>query len=105
MNDICRYTYAMEFYSAIKKNQILSFAAIMQLSYISLVGSVIRICLQSRRHGFNPWVWKIPWRRKWQPTPVFLPEKSQGERSLVGYNPWSFKELAMTEQLRCTQEL
>ena len=58
------------FFSAIKKNEILSFAAIMQLSYISLVGSVIRICLQCRRHGFNLWVWKIPWRRKWQPTPL-----------------------------------
>ena len=39
----------------------------------------------------------IPWRRKWQPTPVFLPEKSHGERSLVGYSPWGRKELDMTE--------
>ena len=38
-----------------------------------------------RRHGFEPWVGKIPWR-KWQPTPVFLPGKSQGQRSLAGYN-------------------
>ena len=36
------------------------------------------ICLQCGRPGFNPWVRKIPWRRKWQPTPVFLPEKSHG---------------------------
>ena len=35
-------------------------------------------------NGFNPWVGKIPWRRKWQLTPVFLPEKSHGQRSLVG---------------------
>ena len=34
-----------------------------------------------RKRGFNPWVRKIPWRRKWQPTPVFLPEKSHGQRS------------------------
>ena len=34
-----------------------------------------------------PWVWKIPWRRKWQPTPVFLPGKSHGQGSLVGYSP------------------
>ena len=39
-----------------------------------------------RRHGFNPWVGKIPWRRKWQPTPVFLPGESHGQRSLVGYS-------------------
>ena len=45
---------------------------------------------QFRRHkrsGFDPWIRKIPWRRKWQPTPVFLPGKSYGQRSLVGYSP------------------
>ena len=40
-----------------------------------------------RRPGFDPWVGKIPWRRKWHPTPVFLPGESHGWRSLVGYNP------------------
>ena len=45
------------------------------------------ICLQCRRPGFIPWVGKIPWRRKWQATPVFLPGKSHGGRSLVGYSP------------------
>ena len=47
-----------------------------------------RICLQCRRYRrcwFNTWVRKISWRRKWQPIPVFLPEKSHGQRSLVGY--------------------
>ena len=39
---------------------------------------------------------KDPWRRKWQPTPVFLPGKSHGQRSLAGYSPWSSKELDMT---------
>ena len=46
---------------------------------------------QCRRLRFNPWVGKIPWRRKWQPTPVFLPGKSQGQRNLVGYNLWGHK--------------
>ena len=40
------------------------------------------------RCGFDPWVGKIPWRRAWQPTPVFLPGESHGQRSLVGYSPW-----------------
>ena len=40
---------------------------------------------QYRRCRFDPGVWKISWRRKWQPTPVFLPGKSHGQRSLVGY--------------------
>jgi len=42
---------------------------------------------QYRKSGFNPWVRKLPWRRKWQPTPVFLLEKSYRQRSLVGYSP------------------
>ena len=46
---------------------------------------------QCRRHGFDPWVGKIPWRRKWQPTPVLLPVKSHGRRSLVSYSPWGCK--------------
>ena len=54
-------------------------------------------CRRRKRHGFKPWVRKIPWRRKWQPTPVFLPGKSHGQRSLVGYSLWGHKELDMTE--------
>ena len=41
---------------------------------------------------FNPWVGKIPWRRKWQPTPVFLPEEFHGQRSPVGCSPMDHKE-------------
>jgi len=47
--------------------------------------------------GFDPWVRKIPWRRKWQSTPVFLPGKSQGWWSLEGYSPWGLKKLDSTE--------
>ena len=46
-----------------------------------------RICLRCRRPGFNPWVRKIPWRREWQSTPVFLPGEFHGQRSLMGYKP------------------
>ena len=53
---------------------------------------------QCRRHTFDPWVGKIPWRRKWQPTPVLLPGQSHGQRSLVGYR-WGRKESDRTEQL------
>ena len=45
------------------------------------------------RHEFDPWVRKIPWRRKWQPTPVFLPGKSHGQRSLGGYSPWGWQRV------------
>ena len=47
--------------------------------------------------GFDPWVRKIPWRREWQPTSVFLPGKSHGQRSLVGYSPLGHKELDTTQ--------
>ena len=40
----------------------------------------------AREYGFDPWVGKIPWRRKWQPSPLFLPGKAQGQRGLVGYS-------------------
>ena len=57
-----------------------------------------QICLQCRRPRFHPWVRKIPWRREWLPTPVFLPEKFQGQRSLAGYSSCSRKESDTTEQ-------
>ena len=46
-----------------------------------------------KRHGFDPWVRKIPWRRKWQPTTVFLPGEFHGQRSLAGYSPWGHKRV------------
>ena len=63
-------------------------------SQASLVAQVINKCLQCRRQGFDPWVGKIPWRGKWQPTPVFLPGKSYGERHLLGYSPKSWTQLS-----------
>ena len=56
-----------------------------------------RVCLQHGRPRFDPWVGKMSWRRKWQPTLVFLPGESHGQRSLVGYSPWHHKELDTTE--------
>ena len=52
-----------------------------------------------RTPRFNPWVGKIPWKRAWQPTPVLLPGKFHGQRSLVGCSPWGHEELDMTEWL------
>ena len=65
----------------------------------SLVAQIVNN-LPSR---LETWVWslgrKIPWRRKWQPTPVLLPGKSHGWTSLVGYSPWGCKESDTTERL------
>ena len=57
------------------------------------------VCLQCGRPRFNPWVREIPWRRNWQRTPVFMPGKFHGWRSLVSYSPWGHKESDTTERL------
>ena len=54
-------------------------------------------CRRHKRRGFDPWVRKILWSRKWQPTPVFLPGKFHEKWSLVGYSPWVCKESDLTE--------
>ena len=53
----------------------------------SFGGTDSKDCLQCRRPGFDPWVMRVPWRRKWLPTLVFLPGESHGQRSLEGYGP------------------
>ena len=50
-------------------------------------------CRRSKRCGFDPWIRKIPWGRKWQPTPLFLPGKSHQQRSLAGYSKWGGKRV------------
>ena len=57
-------------------------------------------CRRCKRGWFSPWVRKIPWRRKWQPTPVFLPAESHGQWSLGGYCPWGIKE---SDRIEVTQ--
>ena len=70
------------------------------ITWASLVAQLVKnLPLQCRRPEFDPWVRKIPWRRKWQPTQVFLPGKFHRQRSLVSYSPWGHKELDMSEQL------
>ena len=53
----------------------------------------------------DPWVRKIPWRRKQQPTPLFLPRESHGQRSLAGYSPWGHKESDLTKWLSHMQAI
>ena len=54
---------------------------------------------------FNPWVRKTPWRREWQPTPLFLPGKSNGWKSLVGPNSWGHKESDLTEHTHAIPQI
>ena len=61
-------------------------------SEVALVVKNLPASAGNIRPGFSPWAGKIRWRRAWQPTPVFLPGESQGQRSLVGYSPWGHTE-------------
>ena len=63
------------------------------------MAQTVKNLLAIQETGFDPWVGKIPCRRKWQPTPVFLPGESHSQRSLVGYSSWGQEELDRTELL------
>ena len=66
-------------------------------SQVALVVKNLPANAGDMRFGLDPWVGKSPWRRKWQPTPVFVPGESHGWRSLVSSSPWGRKELDTTE--------
>ena len=73
----------------------------------SLVAQTVKNLLATQETQVRSLGWEDPWRGKWQATPVFLPEKSHGQRSLMGYSPWGHKDSDTTEQLkqhtqRCT---
>ena len=62
-------------------------------------GAVVKNPPASAGDRFDPYAWKIPWRREWQLASVFLPGKFHGQESLAGYSPWGRKELHKTERL------
>ena len=69
----------------------------LQYPWGFLGGSVVKEstcqCKRCRRHRFDPWIRKIPWRRKWQSIPLFLPGKHLGQRCLAGSSPWDCKRV------------
>ena len=69
---------------------------LLPLCWASLVAQQV-VCPHCGRTMFNPWLGNIPWRKKWQPIPVFLPGEFHGQRSLVSYSPWGHKESDTTE--------
>ena len=110
------FLWALKFYDEIAEIESHRWAPLLILVLLLFLpicrgfcsGSAVKNRLQYRslrRHGLDPWVGKIPWRRAWQPTPVFLPGESHGQWSLVGYSPWGGKGLDMTEATSHTQLL
>ena len=79
---------------------IINFWTLLNMESFLKVGTGLTSWLSSKEHScqcrrcrLEPWVRKVPWRRKWQPAPVFLPGKPHGQRSLVGYSPWGHKRV------------
>ena len=80
-------------------NPFISYKLLRRAPQVALVVKPTCRCRRQKRRGFSPWVRKIPWRTAWQPTPVFLPGESHGQRSLEGHSPQGYKESDMTEGL------
>ena len=96
---VCTWTNHFKFLSMFP---LFLFLKIYLFIYMGLLGVNISKesacqCKRCKSRGFSPWVGKIPWSRKWQPTPVFLPRESHTQRSLAGYSPLNHKELDTTE--------
>ena len=95
--NICRIVKFCSFYFFIhpfsKRHYYVSFSVVQMENNLPAM----------QRPWFDPWIGKILWRRAWQPTPVFLPAESHGQRSLAGYSPRSREESDMTEQHTHTQ--
>ena len=83
----------------IKQKEYWEFACHLIILQASLVAQMVKNPPQCRIPGLDPWVGKIPWRREWLPTPVFLPGEFHGQGSLAGYSPWGYKESGTTELL------
>ena len=72
-------------------------------SWVSQVALVVKNPPANAQDAGSTWVGKIPWRREWQPTPVFLPGKSHGQRSLAGYCPWGHKRVGHNSAIKQPQ--
>ena len=99
---LCSHCFPEQGSNSANNKIIISFFRDLMRNVVGLCGTVL-INLppnSGNTRGVDPWVRKIPWRRKWQPTPVFLPVKSHGQRNLAAYSPCSCKELETTERLR-----
>ena len=91
--------YGHKWEISVHKLQNDTFLAFLTSQVVLVVKKPSANAVDARDTGFDPWVGKIPWRRKWHPTPGFLPEESHGQRSLAGYSPWGHKELDTIEHL------
>ena len=95
---VLHYKKLISFWQSLRRKYIKIYTEIN----ISRVAQRIKNLPAVQETGFDPCVRKIPWRRKWKPTSIFLPRELHGQRSLVGYSPWDCNKLDMTEWLTHT---
>ena len=92
---IFMFFYFKNFFTCILQYLFLTALRLVALGFLD--GSLVKSLTAMQKPSFNPWAGEIPWRRKWQPIPVFLPGELHGQRNLAGYNPWGHKESDTTE--------
>ena len=97
-----RKNHALTIHTFVSKVMSLLFNMLSMFVMASLVAQTVKCLSAMPETRFDLWVGKMLWRRKWQPTPVLLPGKSHGQRSLVGYSPWGRKESDTNEWLHFT---
>ena len=93
------YDWKASYYSSVCTDLLICKIRAKNSYFMGLGDSVVKnppAITRDTGRGFHPWVGKIPWRRKWQPTPVFLPGESHGQRSLAGYRRWGHKETRLS---------
>ena len=91
-NHLCKSNLFCSGLKKIKRQQLREMRGTNTVNWASQVAKWQRIHLPRRRRGFNSWVGKMSWKRKWQPTRVFLPGKSHGQRSPASYSTWGCKQ-------------
>ena len=95
---IQRYIYVYLFFENLF-SRLACYIILSSDCYALLVAQMVKNLPAMRETWVHPWIAKMAWRRKWQPTPVFLPGESHGQRRLAGYSPWGHKKSDMTERL------
>ena len=100
-NRLCDQPF--RFWHLVNEKLYLSVVFLFYIYLLWTIGSGGKEVAVMQETGFDSWVGKIPWRSEWLPTPVVFPGEFHGQRSLMGYSPWSHKELNTTEQLTHTR--
>ena len=94
------FSFTLPLHHAFRKGKTWMCVVCMYMGFPGV--SVKNLPANASRHRFDLWVGTVPWRKKWLPTPVFLPGEFHRQRKLLGYSQWGYREPDTTEQLTLT---